>query len=121
MQRLNAVAAARDLPHPVYKRVLHSGIGVDILSPRRKQEAAIALSDDMDAFLRERAAALVADLKGLGVELVGEWDDLVPTRKRAGRSPEDVTDAALLVLALEPLVTLGVPGEVGKAARRGRG
>lgn len=108
MQRLNTVAAARDLPHPVYKRVLHSGVGVDILSPRRKEEAAIALSDDMDAFLRERAEGLVADLRGLGVDLVGEWEDLIPTRRLEGRRPEDVTDSELLQLALETLVTLGV-------------
>lgn len=108
MQRLNTVAAAQGLSHPVYKQVLHKAIAVDTLGPRRKQEDPIALSDDMDAFLRERSGQMVADLKALDVDLVGEWEDLVPSKPLTGRRPEDVTDSELLALCMEALVTLGV-------------
>lgn len=108
MQRLNTVAADRGLSHPVYKKVIHKAVGVDILGPRRKQEEPIALSEDMDAFLRVRSEQMVADLRTLDVDLVGEWEDLVPSKPLTGRRPEDVTDSELLALCMEALVTLGV-------------
>lgn len=108
MQRLNTVAAARGLDHPVYKRAVHKTIGVDILGPRRKQEEPIGLSEELDHFLRERSDRMVAELRELGVDLHGDWADLVPGPPAKGRRPETVTDSELLEVAMEALVTLAV-------------
>lgn len=123
MQRLNTVAAAQELPHPVYKRALHKAVGVEILGPRRKQESPIALSEEMDGFLRGHADRMVAELKGLGLDLHGEWEDLLPAEPLRGRRPEEVTDAELLQLCMEALVTLAVSQteEIDRLRRRTAG
>ena len=108
MERLNAVARAQGVTSAVYSEVLHTSLGDRILGPRRRGEGPIGITEDMDQFLRGRADAMVADLRELGVDLVGEWEDLVPTKRPDGRRPEDVTDEELFQLSLEALVALGV-------------
>jgi hypothetical protein len=108
MQRLNNVARAQGVTPSVYSEVLHTSLGDRILGPRRKSEGPIGITEDMDQYLRDRADAMVADLRDLDVHLVGEWEDLVPTKRPDGRRPEDVTDEELLQLSLEALVALGV-------------
>jgi hypothetical protein len=108
MQRLNVVADSHGLSHPAYKRAVHKAVGVDVLGPRRKQEDPIAVGEDTDRFLRDRSEQMVADLKGLGVDLRGDWDDLVPGQPLRGRSPADVTESELLDLCTDALVTLAV-------------
>jgi hypothetical protein len=120
MQRLNAVARRHDLTHNVYDRALRQAVAVDVLGPRRGQEAPIAVDEDLEAFLRERAAGMVEELRGLGVRLHGEWEDLLPQHSTRGRRPEDVSDDELLDLSLEALVTLAVSSskEIDRLCRR---
>jgi hypothetical protein len=108
MQRLNAVAAAQDLSHKQYKRVLHRSIAGEILAPRRARESPIAVGAELDGWLRERAVELVSETQELGIDLVGEWTDLEPGAPTEGRSPDEITDSELLELCLETTVTLGV-------------
>lgn len=108
MQRLNVVASRRKLSHGVYDRALRQAVAVDVLGPLRGHEDAIAVSEEMDAYLRQRSEGMLAELKGLGPDLVGEWRDLVPGEPLRGRSPEEVTEAELLELCMEALVTLAV-------------
>jgi hypothetical protein len=108
MQRLNVAAGRQDLDLGTYKRAVQTAVGFDVLAPRRKQEQPIAVTDEMDAFLRERSAKMLEEVKGLGVQLHGDWDDLVPGERLRGRLPEEVTERELLDLAAEALVTLAV-------------
>lgn len=120
MQRLNVVAAAQGLPHPVYDRALRHGVAVDVLGPRRTQEEPIGVSEELEAFLRDRAGRMVKDLQGLGVQLHGDWADLLPRQPGPGRRPEEVTEAELLELALESLAALAVSSseEIDRLRRR---
>lgn len=108
MQRLNAVARAQGVTPPVYKEVLHTALAERVLAPRRTSEGPIGITDDLDQFLRGRSGAMVEELRSLGVDLVGDWADLVPTKRPEGRRPEDVTDRELLKLCMEGLVAMGV-------------
>jgi hypothetical protein len=117
MQRLNAVAAERGLDHRVYKQALHKGVAVSILGPRRKQEGPIALGEEMDTYLRKRAERMVEELQGFGLDLLGEWSDLVPTAPLSGRRPTEISDSELLEVSLEALVTLAVQCTERRRAR----
>lgn len=108
MQRLNVVAERQGLSHPLYKRAVHQAVAVDILGPLRRQEDPIALSEEMDRYLRDRSEQMVADLMELAVDLRGEWKDLVPGEPLRGRSPTDVSERELLELCADTLVTLAV-------------
>lgn len=108
MQRLNGVASRRKLSHGVYDRALRQAVAVDVLGPLRRQEDPIAVGEEVDRYLRRRSESMLAELEGLGVDLVGEWQDLVPGEPLRGRSPEDVTEAELLELCMEALVTLAM-------------
>lgn len=120
MQRLNAVAKTHDLSHNVYDRALRQAVAVDVLGPRRTHEEPIAVSDELETFLGERAQAMVAELQGLGVHLHGDWGDLLPAHSTRGRRPEDVTESELLDLSLEALVSLAVSSsqEIDRLRRR---
>ena len=108
MQRLNTVAASRKLTHDVYDRALRQAVAVEVLGPHRREEGSIGVSAEMEKFLRDRAGTSVQDLQQLGVVLHGAWDDLVPSQSLAGRDPESVSDAELLDLCAQALVTLAV-------------
>jgi hypothetical protein len=123
MQRLNRVAKERRLSHRDYARAVRKAIAFGVLSPRRGEEGPIAVDEKLEAFLRVRAEGMVSELRELGLDLRGEWDDLIPRQSTRGRRPEEVTDDELLELALEALVTLAVTtskeidelrGEVGR-------
>jgi hypothetical protein len=108
MQRLNRVAKERGLSHRDYARALRKAIAFGVLSPRRGEEGPIAVDEELETFLRARAEGMVSELRTLGLDVRGDWDDLVPRHSTRGRRPEEVTDDELLDLALEALVTLAV-------------
>jgi hypothetical protein len=108
MQRLNVAALAQGVPHDVYKSVIHREVGRRILADRREVEGPIAVSDDMDAWIRRRSEQMLADIRAVGVDIVGDMDELVPARPLKGRQPNDVTDTELLDACAETLVRLGV-------------
>jgi hypothetical protein len=120
MQRLNTVARSHDLPHLVYDRALRQAVAVDVLGPRRAREAPIAVSEELEEFLRERASQMLGDLQGLPLQLHGAWEDLLPRHSTHGRRPEEVSEAEILELALEALTTLAVQSsaEIDRLRRR---
>jgi hypothetical protein len=108
MQRLNVEALRQEVPASVYKRVIHREIGRRILTERRVQEGPIAVSDEMDVWIRQRSEQMLADIRPLGLHVVGDIDDLIPGRPLKGRQPTDVSDVEVLDVATEALVRLGV-------------
>jgi hypothetical protein len=108
MQRLNVAARARDLRMDVYKPLIHDAIGRRLLAPRRADEAPLAVSAEMDDWLRKRSDSMLADVRALEVDVVGDLDDLVPGQRLRGREPSEVTDTELLDVAVDALVALGV-------------
>lgn len=118
MQRLNTVAEAQGVGHRDYMRALHRGVALDVLAARRRREEPIGLGPDIDAYLRERSARMVEDLRRLDMRLHGDWADLVPGAPVEGRRPETVTEGELLEVALEALVTLAVSRAENDPGRR---
>lgn len=60
------------------------------------------------AWVLERSQATVAELGARAYDVVGDLADLLPTDPRAGRTPDDATDAELLAAATTVVARLGV-------------
>ena len=63
------------------------------------------------AWVHERSAAIVADLRASSYDVVGDLDDLLPAPLRDGRTPDDATDEELLAAARTVLPRLGADSE----------
>lgn len=108
MHRVNLVALDEGLTRVDYQRVLHRRLADDVLAPRRDQEASIAVSPEVDAWIRERAAQQVEDIRALDLDVVGDLDELLPGEALEGREPSDVSDAELLDTCVEAIVQLAL-------------
>ena len=65
------------------------------------------------AWVHERSAAVVADLRASAYDVVGDLDDLLPAPPRDGRTPDDATDEELLAAARTVLTRLDTGPEPG--------
>jgi hypothetical protein len=108
MHRVNIAAIAKDVTHEEYQKVFHWSLADQILAPRRGDEQPIAVSAEVDAWIRRRAERLVEDTRDLGIDVVGDLADLVPGPRLDGREPDDVSDAELLETAIDALASLGL-------------
>jgi hypothetical protein len=108
MHRVNLVAIAEGLDRVAYQRVLHHRLADEVLAPWRDREAPIAVSPEVDAWIRARAQQQVDDIRKLDVHVVGDLDELLPGQPLEGREPSDVTDGELLDACVEALVTFAM-------------
>jgi hypothetical protein len=108
MQRINVAAIDQKVPYADYKRVFQSRLADRLLGDRRGAEQPIAVSAEVDTWIRRRAERLVQDLHRLDVDVVGDLDELLPGDAVGGREPDQVTDEELLDACLDALVSLGV-------------
>jgi hypothetical protein len=112
MHRVNLVAIAEGLDRVAYQRVLHHRLADEVLAPWRDREAPIAVSPEVDAWIRARAQRQVNDLRKLDVHVVGDLDELLPGHRLEGREPSDVSDSELLDTCVEALVTFAMTQDV---------
>lgn len=108
MHRVNLVAISRGLDNVEYQRVLHRRLADEVLASRRGAEASIAVSPEVDAWVRRRAQRLVEDIGALGVDVVGDLTELLPGRALEGREPDDVSDTEMLDTCVEAIVELAM-------------
>ena len=108
MHRINLTALRQQVPHEKYQRVLHTKLADAVLAPRRDSEEPIAVTADLDTWIRDRAEVLVEQLRGLPIDLVGDLADLLPGDALAGRLPEQVSESELLETCVEALVAFGM-------------
>lgn len=96
LQRVNARLAQQGMAeadaHPVRKRLLAK----QVLSARRGQEEGVAL--DVQPWVVGTSAEMVRRLRGSGVRLEGQWDDLAPVGV-GGADPEQTSEAELVAAA----------------------
>jgi hypothetical protein len=104
MHRVNLVAIAEGLNRVEYQRVLHRRLADEVLAPWRGREASIAVSPDVDGWIRTRAQQQVEDIRKLGLHVVGDLEDLLPGKALEGREPSDVSDSELLDTCVEAIV-----------------
>jgi hypothetical protein len=107
MRRLNG--RVEDLAFEEYRRGFKVALAKHGLSRRAELEPRTSLTPAQQAWLRDAASAMVEELRGLEVRVVGDLDDLVaPAGSRGqGHDPADTTDAELLDAALDGLAILG--------------
>jgi len=108
MQRINVAALDQGVTYTEYKRVFQTKLAHQILAEKRAAEQPIAVSSDVDTWIRRRAERTVADLRLLEVNVVGCLEDLIPGPALPGREPDDVSDEELLDVCIDALVSLGV-------------
>ena len=106
MHRVNLVAIAEGMDRVEYQRVLHRRLADEVLAPRRGQEAPIAVSPEVDAWIRTRAQQQVDDIRKLDLHVVGDLDELLPGKPLEGREPSDVSDSELLDTCVEAIVKM---------------
>jgi hypothetical protein len=78
---------------------------VRLLAAKTKQPRASLPPEDFD-WAVERGAAMIADIRGRGYDVVGDFDELTPVAREGERRPDDATDTELLEVALDALALL---------------
>ena len=101
MRRVNEALQGYDIPWPQYSKELKFGLAKSILTRRRRDEEPLGLRTPR--WLRKEAAAMKERLRGSGVRIVGDLDDLdaVSTKGVTGDrvSTQAQLDAAVFALA----------------------
>jgi hypothetical protein len=108
MHRVNVAAKRQDVAHSAYKAVLHRRLARDILAAHQDREAPITVDPETESWVRERAKRLIHELTESGVDIVGDVHELSPGATVRGRTPSEVSEAELLELCTDALVTLGI-------------
>jgi hypothetical protein len=102
LRRLN-LALGDELSWPHYNRFVTGLLGIDVLAARQGT-ARIALPAPDRAWIRERAIAMLDELRAAGYDVVGDLDELVPAAE--GGPVAEACDAGMLEAALHGMVAL---------------
>jgi hypothetical protein len=101
LRRINVQLAERGLMFPLGARLRKHVLAKEILAARSGEEPKIGLP--VVAWVKDYAPYMVAELRGMGIEPVGEWSDLEPVPVSgidlADLADEDVEAAARAGLA----------------------
>lgn len=108
MHRVNLAALRQGTAFQDYQRIFHLQLADRVLAPRRGGEGGFGVSPEVDAWIRRRAEVLVADLRTLDLDVVGDLDELLPGEPLSGREPDSVSDAELLETGVHALVGLAM-------------
>lgn len=92
-----------------YKWAFKHALARFTLAERAGQEPALVLNADQQDWARSRAQAMIEAIRGSGVPVVGDLDDLLPALSGANGAvdPTRATDAEMLDVALDGLVGMG--------------
>ena len=116
MRRLNAHPTIEKMPMRAYQKSVNGALTRRALGRRRSLEPGLALPAAYAEWADREAARLIADIEAVGVEVVGDLEDLKP---RPGRkvavAPQDVPDADLLEAALDGLAGIAAEHAALKA------
>ena len=109
MRRLN-LELGRDLDQPTYRRLVTEFISGDVLRGAAEPTPPPTLPAVVHPWVDQRARELVAELRALGIKVVGDLDELIPTgvdpdqRAAAGTEADPADVAAVAVRAVAALV-----------------
>jgi hypothetical protein len=106
LRRLNLVAPGLDRQHYVWgvRNALFRGA----LMQRAEQEPRFGLTQEHQTWVCDRAERMIAEIKALGVNVIGDVDDLRPPSQARPNTvnPEAASDGELLEAALAGLAEL---------------
>ncbi|MCW2820731.1 MAG: hypothetical protein JWQ67_1011 [Marmoricola sp.] len=130
LRRLNIELAERQVPRETYVSWVRETIVKDVLARRPGKEPASVPPDRRD-WVDEITASWLEEIRGSGIDVVGDLDDLVPVWPEDGHhwpDPDDadpamVAEAAIQALAhvLDELGYSSDAGPVARLTRRWRG
>lgn len=100
MRRLNAVTRSYGVDRTSYNKMFKRRMAKDALSQRKRQESKLTVPPEHHSWVRACAREQIAALESLGVEVIGDTQDLVPdldsdTTQAGAPDVEAVLDAAL--------------------------
>jgi hypothetical protein len=101
MRRLS-LASQNRIPRPVYLRHLKHFLAKDVLA--KLDDDTFGLVTDDQKWAADRALRMVAEVRALGVPVVGDLAELVPAPSAARRAPDQVDDSAVLGIAVEAIL-----------------
>ncbi|MCZ3387281.1 MAG: hypothetical protein LH630_10040 [Actinomycetia bacterium] len=104
MRRLNAHPTIEDMPMRTYQKSVNGALSRRVLGQRRSQEPGLALPEQHIPWAEREAARVIGDIEALGVEVIGDLDDLRPRpAKNPSVAPEELPVEELLAAALDGL------------------
>ena len=107
MRRLNAHPTIEDMPMRTYQKSVNGALSRRVLGQRRSQEPGLSLPEAHRGWAEREAARLIADIEAVGVEVVGDLDDLRPRpAKNPPIAPEGLPAEEILAAALDGLAGL---------------
>jgi hypothetical protein len=107
MRHLNVASKSHRLPVREYKQLVQRTVAGEVLAHNTPYEDPITVSPETGSWLEKQASAATTTIQDIGVDIVGDLDDLLAAAPREGREPSDVTDTELLELCADALVILG--------------
>lgn len=96
LQRVNARLAQQGMGEGEAPQVRKRLLAKQVLTTRRGEEQGVAL--DVQPWVVDTSVEMVQRLRGTGVRLEGDWDDLTPVAA-AGADPEATPEAELVAAA----------------------
>jgi hypothetical protein len=106
MRRLNLKLDGAGVRRGGYNAFFKHRLAKEVLAARRSEESAVALTDETRSWIDVTAERHIELVAALGVDVVGDLDELRPGAPRPGRSPSEISDTELLDVALDALVRL---------------
>lgn len=92
-----------EVPLWFYAKTVKANLAHEVLT-ERPRSARLAIPPERQAWVREQSALRISQISELGINIVGDLDELVaPDAFPAGGFPEDVSDAELLEAAIDAL------------------
>ena len=103
LRQLNELLDESGLSFPVASTLRKKYLAKTVLASRKKEEPAIGLP--VSTWVRDHSTQMVADLQGLDLTFVGDWDELEPVDV-PGIDPADVPERQIIDAAVVGLAAL---------------
>jgi hypothetical protein len=123
MRRLNAHPQVEAMPLRTYQQSINGALTRRVLGPRRSQEPSLTLPARHREWAAREAERLIADIDAVGVDVIGDLDDLRPRESsKEPVAPELLSPDLLLEAALDGLAGLAQEhAELQRKIRKGDG
>lgn len=107
MRRVNGLAPIETMPRRTYKKSVNGALSRKALAPRRSAETSLVLPDQHRAWADAEASRLISDIEAVGVQVIGDLNDLRPRpSSKQYVDPDQISSDALLEAALDGLAGL---------------
>ena len=109
MRRVNALKPIESMPGKVYKKSVNGSLSRRSLAPRRSEETSLVLPDRHQEWADHEATRIIEDITAVGVEVIGDLDDLRPRpTSKTFVEPDKIAAEDLLAAALDGIAGMAV-------------